>query len=262
MILVSGATGTIGSDVVRRLDALGQPVRALTRDPARAAAPAGVEVVRGDLDDPVSLAVAVRSVSTVLLLAPPGPRQAEHDLALLAAARDGGVDRVVKLSAIGTGLASHPKMGEWHQPGEEAVRASGLEWTILRPTSFASNTLAWVGAISAGEPVPNPFGAGEQAVVDPRDVAAVAVQALTGTGHSGQTYTLTGPSALTTREQTAVIGAVLGRDVHILELTLDEWRAMLVESGADAAFIDKVVDGVTFVRKGLNAAVTDDVYRM
>jgi uncharacterized protein YbjT (DUF2867 family) len=223
--------------------------------------PAGVEVVRGDLDDPASLAAAMRAVSTVLLLAPPGPQQAEHDLALLAAAVGAGVRRVVKLSAIGTGLASHPKLGEWHQPGEDAVRASGLEWTILRPTSFASNTLAWAGPIAAGQPVPNPFGPGEQAVVDPRDVAAVAVTALIGTGHSGQTYTLTGPSLLTTREQAAVIGAVLGRDVRTLDLTLDEWRAMLVESGAGSAFVDKVVDGVAFVRDGLNATVTDDVKR-
>jgi uncharacterized protein YbjT (DUF2867 family) len=234
----------------------------MTRDPARVKDSAGAQWVRGDLEDSASLASAMASVDTVFLLAPPGQHQARHDLALLRAAGDAGVGRLVKLSAIGTGLASHPTMGQWHQPGEDAVRARGLAWTILRPTSFASNTRIWAPAIRSGDAVPNPFGAGEQGVVDPRDVATVAVVTLTEAGHSGQTYTLTGPSLLSTPAQVELIGAALGRPTRTAELSLADWRAQLTASGADPAYIEKIVEGVTFVRDGYNAVVTNDVERV
>jgi uncharacterized protein YbjT (DUF2867 family) len=259
MILVSGATGTVGSSLVRLLAGRGVALRAMTRDPSRATVPAGVQLIRADLTDPATLAGALAGVDAVFLLAPPGPAQPEHDLALIAAARAAGVARAVKLSAIGTGLAEHPEIGEWHLPGEEALRASGMAWTVLRPTTFASNLGFYADAIRAGVPVPNPFGAGAQGVVDPRDVAAVAAATLTGTGHEGAVYTLTGPELLTFPEQVAVIGEITGRSTATVDLSPDEHRAQLLASGADPAYVEKILAGSRFVRDGHNAVVTDDV---
>ncbi len=153
MILVTGATGTIGSDVVRQLAARGAKVRALTRDPAKARVPAGVEVVRGDYGDPASLDAALSGATAVFLLRPPGPDEGQ-DAALADAARTAGAERLVKLSAIGTGDPDSGPSAQWHLAGERAVRDSGLAWTVLRPSSFASNTLTWLQALRAGEPCP------------------------------------------------------------------------------------------------------------
>ncbi|AKJ09844.1 NmrA family transcriptional regulator [Streptomyces incarnatus] len=259
MILVTGATGTIGSDVVRQLAARGEKVRALTRDPARARVPAGVEAVRGDFREPASLRAALEGVTAAFLLRPPGPDEGQ-DAALVAAAGAAGVRRLVKLSAIGTGDPAVGPSGLWHLDGERAVRDSGAEWTVLRPSSFASNTLSWAESLRAGEPVPNMTGDGASGVVDPRDVAAVAVTALADAGHAGRTYTLTGPEAIGVPGQTAVLADVLGRPVPVRNLTPGEAREFLRTAwGFDAERVDGVLSGVAYVRDGGNAVVTEDV---
>ncbi|RII13776.1 NAD(P)H azoreductase [Streptomyces sp. YIM 130001] len=259
MILVTGATGTIGSEVVRLLAARGEQVRALTRDPARAKLPAGVDVVRGDFDDPVSLERAAAGATALFLLSAPGPSVSLHDRAMLAPARAAGTRRVVKLSAIGTDEPGGARVGAWHAPGEAAVQGSGMAWTLLRPSSFASNAVTWAGALRAGAPIPNLTGAGKQGVVDPRDVAAVAVEALTSAGHADRAYTLTGPELLSVPDQAVRLGDVLGRAVETVDVPLDVARQQLVDSGMDAAFADGVMDGSEFVRGGGGAVLTGEV---
>ncbi|MEW1777140.1 SDR family NAD(P)-dependent oxidoreductase [Streptomyces sp. NPDC086777] len=259
MILVTGATGTIGRDVVRQLAERGAKVRALTRDPARATVPAGVEVVRGDHTDPASLEAALAGATAAFLLRPAGP-DAGQDAALVAAARDAGVARLVKLSAITTGDAGSGPAAQWHVAGERAVRESGLAWTVLRPSSFASNTLTWSQALRAGEPVPNMTGDGASGVIDPRDIAEVAVRALLDAGHSGRTYTLTGPEAVTVPGQAAVLAEVLGRPVPTRDLSPDETRDFLRTAwGMAGTQAEGVLTGLAFVRSGGNAVVTEDV---
>lgn len=259
MILVTGATGTIGSDVVRQLSGRGAKVRALTRDPARATVPAGVEVVRGDYTDPASLEAALAGATAAFLLRPAGPDEGQ-DAALAAAARAAGVERLVKLSAIATGDSASGPSAQWHGAGERAVRDSGLAWTVLRPSSFASNTLTWLPALRTGEPVPNMTGDGASGVIDPRDIAEVAVRALLDAGHAGRTYTLTGPEAITVPDQAAVLAEVLGRPVPTRDLSPDETRDFLREAwGMAGAQVDGVLTGLAFVRSGGNAVVTEDV---
>ncbi|MFG1921510.1 NAD(P)H-binding protein [Cryptosporangium sp. NPDC048952] len=232
MILVTGATGTIGSALVSTLAAAGEPVRAMTRG---AAVPAATEVVHGDYGDADSLRAAVQGVDAVFLLTPPDPAAPAQDLAMLEAAAD--VPRIVKVSAFGIDSGLAP----WHEPGEAAVQAGDREWTILRPSAFATNALQWLPQLRAGEPVPNPTGDGKLGVIDPRDIAAVAAVALTG-GAPG-VHTLTGPEALSTPEQVAILASVLGRPL-----------------GTQA--VDGSHPGHEFVRSGQGAVVTDDVPRI
>jgi uncharacterized protein YbjT (DUF2867 family) len=262
MILVTGATGTIGSEVLAQLTDLGERVRAMTRDPAKLAGTSRAEVVQGDFGDPDSLAKALAGVEAVFLVTVATPPSALDDLALLSAAGQAGVRRVVKLSAIGTGEAFDGQLvGSWHLAAEQAIQASGLEWTILRPSSFASNTLRWASAIEAGQFVPNPTGEAAQGVIDPRDVAAVGVQALTRPEHDGRIYTLTGPELLSVPQQTAILAGILGHPVTadpVDHLTLEQLMAF----GTDRRSAEAILLGVRWAGAGHNAVLTDEVARI
>ncbi|MEV5574806.1 SDR family oxidoreductase [Spirillospora sp. NPDC052269] len=260
MILVTGATGTVGRELVRILAARGEQVRAITRDPAKAESLSdGVEVVRADFTDPASLLDAAKGADAVFMLSAPGPWIPQHDEAILAAARSAGVSRAVKLSAIGTGDKQHGT--DWHLPGEKALKSSGLAWTVLRPSSFASNALSWANAISAGHPVPNPTGDGAQGVIDPADIAEVSAAALTTSDHDAATYTLTGPELLSTPSMAEILGRVIGRKIELVSLTPDDYREALTAAGLDADFVTTAAEGARMVASGGNAVVTGDVER-
>ncbi|WP_033344318.1 NAD(P)H-binding protein [Catenuloplanes japonicus] len=248
MILVTGATGTIGRHVVELLLGRGIPVRAMTRSPERVVAADGLEVVAADFEDPASLRRAAAGVSGVMLITAPQEPTARHDIAMIDAARDAGVERVVKLSAIGTGERyAGGVIGEWHLHGKDALRDSGLGWTILRPSVFASNMLWWASAIANGAPIADTVDGARQGVVDPRDVSAAAAAALTGDGHGKAVYTLTGPEPISVGEQALVLGEVLGTDVHVE-----------TAPPPDAAW----AAGIAWSRDGRNAVVTGDVARL
>lgn len=224
-VLVTGATGRIGRAVVDELLAAGVPVRALTRDPAAAALPDGVEVVAGDFAEPASLDRALRGVRSVFLLWTAPPATAGAVIGRIAA----HTRRIVFLSS--PHRTPHPffqqpnPMAELHAGIERLIADSGLDATILRPGMFASNVrLWWEPAISAGAPVRWPYAAVETAPIDERDLAAVAARTLYEDGHAGGDYVLTGPEALSHAEQVRVIGEVIGRPVPFEELTPEGFR--------------------------------------
>ncbi|MCP2338327.1 NAD(P)H-binding protein [Actinomadura rupiterrae] len=260
MILVTGATGTVGRELVRVLAARGERVRAVTREPAKASFPDGVEVVRADFDDPASLEDAAKGADAVFMLSAPGPWIVRHDEVILAAARAAGAGKIVKLSAIGTG--DHPEDRDWHRPGEQALKESEHAWTILRPSSFASNTLHWADAIRTGQPVPNSMADGRQGVIDPADIAEVAAHAFVSSDHDGRTYTLTGSEAISVLEMADVLGEIIGRRVETVPLALEDYRERLTRAGLDPAFVTTAVEGSRLVASGGNETVTDDVERV
>jgi uncharacterized protein YbjT (DUF2867 family) len=209
-----------------------------------------------DTDPGLTVTTTIGPADAILLLSPAGPGAPGNDLAMLAAAVRAGIPRVVKLSAIGTpdGPVTDG-LGSWHQPGEQAVQQSGAAWTVLRPTTFASNTLAWAADIRAGRPIINLFGDGRQGIIDPADVAAVAAEALTAPGHEGRTYTLTGPALLSVPEQIAELADVLNRPIE----TVDRRPSVDLFPPAIA---EVAVAGAALVRAGGNAIVTADVERV
>ncbi|ALG14792.1 NAD(P)H-binding protein [Kibdelosporangium phytohabitans] len=254
MILVTGASGTIGSRLVRLLDAQGVGYKAMSRDPQRV--PNGVQ---GDYDDPESLKRALDGVDTVFLLTAPG-FAAKHDLAVLGAGAQ--LRKVVKVSAIKTGEPDFEVTGAWHLPGEQALATSGLEWTVLRPSSFTTNSLAWVPRIEAGEPIPSPYGNGQSGVVDPADIAEVALAALLTDEHDKQTYTLTGPELLSVPQQVAILGKLLGRPLRTVDVSREQSKKNLLAQGIPEADTGPVLDSFELMRNGGNAVVTDDVSRV
>ena len=227
MILVSGATGTVGREVARQL-AAERPVRLLARRPENISArgPA-VEAVRGDYDDWDSLREALRGVQSAFLVTNRVTRA--DDARFVDAARAEGVRHLVKLSAAAVlDPGANDLITRWQRGNEARLRSSGLDWTFLRPRAFMSNTLAWSASVRQEQVVRALHGSSVNACVDPRDVAAVAVRALTRREHRGKAYTLTGPNTISAVEQTHVLGRVLQMPLDFEELTLPQARAQLL----------------------------------
>ncbi|WP_031170504.1 SDR family oxidoreductase [Streptosporangium roseum] len=218
-ILVAGATGNVGRPLVEQLLAAGHRVRALTRNPAKADLPAGAEVVAGNLAETASLSTAFSGVSAAHLISFSGedfsPLTNGPEIADLA--KKAGVRKVTVLKGEVT-----------KSPLEEAVEASGLEWTHLSPVEFMSNALEWAESVKTEGVVREAFADAKSTMIHEADIASVAATALTADGHAGQEYWLTGPEALTPPEKVRTISDVLGRDVRYIELTKDEivvqWR--------------------------------------
>ncbi|MEV0829679.1 NAD(P)H-binding protein [Nonomuraea rubra] len=226
MFVVTGATGNVGGELVRLLAAAGERVTAVSRRPGPL--PEGVRHSAGDLGDPASLKAAFDGAGALFLLV------AGHEPhAVLEAAKAGGVRRVVLLSSQGAGT----RPGLYGQPAafEEAVRGSGLDWTILRPGGFASNALAWAEPIRAHRTAAAPFADVALPVIDPADIAEVASVVLRRDGHAGRTYVLTGPQPVTPRERAAAIGQALGAEVRFVEQSREEARAQMLGFMPDQA---------------------------
>jgi len=244
-ILVTGATGTVGRQVVSQLLDTGGDVRALVRDPDSAGLPGGVEMLRGDLSDPASLTAALDGVGAVFLVWPFTSPEAATDIApavVEVIAEQGR--RVVYLSA--DAAAKQPE--RFWAKLERLVEQSAAQWTILRPTGFAKNTLMWAEQIRTDGVVRWPYAGAARSLIHEADIAAVAVRALTQEGHTGQTYVLTGPETLTQTEQVHAIGEAVGRPLRFEEVSPHEARPGLVGTLGDEAFADGALQAwATFV---------------
>ncbi|WP_112489478.1 SDR family oxidoreductase [Streptomyces bacillaris] len=234
MILVTGATGNTGSALVTELQTSGAgPLRGLTRDPARAMFPEGVEAVAGDLTRTDSLEPVLEGVRSLFLVSRMGP-----DADILDAAVRAGVEHVVLVSSIT--VQTHPHLGPAGENSavERLLKDSGMAWTILRPTQFASNALWWAETIRKRETVRAPYADTGLPTIHPGDIASAARVALTEPGHREQTYALTGPEKITARQQVETIAAVLGREVPFLEISRQEahreMAGFLGDESADA----------------------------
>jgi uncharacterized protein YbjT (DUF2867 family) len=239
MILVTGATGTVGGAVLDALLTAGAKVTAMTRDPARAKFPPDVEVVGADLGRPETLPAALAGVDKVFLTSP-AEHKAEHDGNLAAAARAADVRHIVLLSSLATAENPDNLLARWHLDGERAVRAAGVPVTVVRPGGFMSNALQWAESVRSAGVVRAPLGGVASAPVDPRDIAAVVAEALLGTGHEGHVYPVTGPESLTPVAQVRILSEVLGREIRFEEIPVEAAREAMARR-IPAAVVDAVL---------------------
>ncbi|WP_280358501.1 NAD(P)H-binding protein [Nocardia otitidiscaviarum] len=232
MILVTGATGNVGAEVVQALAAAQEAVRALVRDPSSTDAPRGIEVVAGDLTSPETLNFdGVRAA--FLLPGYPG---------VAKAAAQAGVEHIVQLSGVSaaTGDTSNA-ITRYMMAAEREVTECGAAWTILRPCAFASNALRWLPQLRRGNVIRVPFPTVRTAALDPQDLGTVAATVLRANSHHGEILWPTGPQPLTPAEQVAILAEATGRDLICLGLTDDEARAQLLET-TPVEFVDAFFD--------------------
>ncbi len=241
MILVTGATGNIGGEVLRQLVEKGQRVRVLSRDPSKVTnLGKSDEVVRADFTRPETLATVFAGCDKAFIVA--GAMDLPSVMKNVAPlAKAAGVKHVVLVSSGTVDFPRPTAIGNWHREAEETLKASGVAWTMLRPNNFSSNALRWAGMIRSQGAVFSP-GGGKSAPIDPRDIASVGVVALTTPGHEGKAYTIDGPELLTAAEQVAQIGAAIGKSLRFVEVPVEGARAGMLKSGMSATIVDAILE--------------------
>ncbi|HEX4006903.1 MAG TPA: NAD(P)H-binding protein [Acidobacteriaceae bacterium] len=260
-VLITGATGDVGSKVVRRLLERGERPRVLVRDRARACALFGdrVEMRVGDLANLESVGDAMAGVDAVFLVTS-GPRIPELDALAATVAQGAGVEHLVKLSSLD--VEQSLAIGRWHERGEAALRASGVPCTFVRPTGFMSNLLAWAHGIREEGVVRSSTGAGQRPFIHSEDIAAVVVEALLTRRYVGESLAITGPETLSFGEVAARIGLIIGRPLRFATISDEEAGQRFARTGAGPEEVQAHVELWRAIRAGRLAAVTDGVRRI
>jgi uncharacterized protein YbjT (DUF2867 family) len=259
-VLVVGATGNVGRHVVKHLVSSGHRVRALTRDPTTAAALLGteVEIVKGDLDDPASLASALEGVAVASLATASTPDLGRQEVNFIDAATVAGVRRLVKQSGVGVGVLKGA-ISVAHGESERRLHASGVPSVLVKPGTFMSNLLLNAEAIKGGS-LPSLLGDARLSLVDPRDVGELIAHVLVDPHYDGQTLRFGGPAALTHDEIAATLSEVLGRPISHVRLEVPAFRESAARRGLPVYVIETVVEAATFAPDRTFVA-SDDVIR-
>jgi uncharacterized protein YbjT (DUF2867 family) len=260
MILVTGAGGNVGRELVRTLVAAGAEVRGIYYTIARRdQAPAGVDAVVADYGDHVAVAKAMKGVTKVYLVCPPLPQLPALEAHVIDEAVRNGVKHIVKQSIIGAESGGKHRFGTWNAEAERRLAASGVPWTILRPNTFMQNFLGFAGSIKTQGAIFGSSGDAAVSYVDLRDVADVAAKILLDGGHNGKAYDLTGPDAVSYAWVAAVIAELVGREVKYVDLERDELKRFLKQVGMQDWLADGVVDMQAFNRAGNAAEISKAV---
>jgi (4-alkanoyl-5-oxo-2,5-dihydrofuran-3-yl)methyl phosphate reductase len=260
MILVTGSTGNVGSQIVNQLLAQGHKVRVFTRDAARAAHWDGrVEVAPGDFAQPDTFAAAAAGAEAVFLMNGSLPDGVFRRLIGIASER--GVQRVVFLSSLFAADPGSP-IGRLHKEKEDAVLASGLDAAIVRAGGFMSNANQWLGSIKAEGVVYNAVGDGPIASTHPADIAAVAVHALTTPKLTETIFNVTGDAVLTTAEQVAILAKALGRPLRVIDVSPEASVQALVKNGVPQHVADALGQSYEAIKNGASSTMTNTVERV
>lgn len=263
-VLISGATGTTGGEVLRQLRAADVPVRAMTRseESAERFRDEGIDAAVADLADPATLGAALEGVDAVYVANPASPDLPAHEGALAQAAAAAGVGHLVKLSVIGASPDAPLDFARMHHAGEQAIKQAGIPWTMVRPNGFMQNTLAWADQIAGGT-VYGPVIDARWSIVDARDVAGVAVAVLRDPGaHAGEAYVVTGPEPSSPREQVAILSELLGRPIEAAEVTIDQAEAAMVDADIPAWTAERLGELFGLYRDGLAEGVSPEAERL
>ncbi len=252
MILVTGATGKVGSAVVEELQSTGQPFKAMVRSKDKAVAlnKSGVETVIADFTNPESCRQALSNIDKVFLLAPPARNMAELEKNFIDACKTTGVKHIVNISAVGTSKDSSLNLGQWHYQTEEYLTQSGIPYTIIRPHSFMQNILANIGSVKAQSTIYSSLADAAVPLVDARDVGAVAVRVLTEDGHAGRIYTITGGAKVTQNDVAAVLGNTIGKGVKYIPVPDEAAHQAMTGMGLPDWLADDLVGMAAMHRAG------------
>src|SRR5215208_3067848 len=261
MILVTGATGNNGTEIVKRLATARAQVRAMVRNRERANAIAlpNVEVVEGDFDRPATLLSALAGVERTFLLTNSSERAQAQQIAFIDAARQSGVAHIVKLSQFSAEAHSPVRFLRYHAAVEAALQASGIAYTLLRPNLFMQGLLNFRSTIATQNTFYAAAGDAKVSAIDVRDIADVTVAALTESGHEGKLYELTGPQALTHAEMAEGLSRALGRQVAFVDIPPEAMREALLGIGFPVWQAEGLVEDYAHYRRGEAAAVTSGV---
>lgn len=260
MILITGASGNVGREVLKQAVAAGQRVRAAYQEVKKGAAPDGVEGVRVDFNQPDTLQAALAGVEKVFLVGPPTDQLIPLERKAVDVIAQSQVRHLVKLSAMGGRDATFPRQ---HAESEDYIRSTRIPYTFIRPNGFMQNIVNYsapsirtIGKFYGSE------GDGEVSMIDVRDIADAVVKVLGEDGHTGQTYTLTGQEALSNRQVAQKLSEVLGREIQFVNLPPDDLKNALVSAGVSQWNADALVDLQRLYREGKASAVTQDVRKI
>ena len=261
MILITGASGNVGKEVLKQVAATGAKVRAAFQTVTKAAAaPSGVEIATMDYNKPETLQAALKGIERVFLVGPPTPNLPALERKAIDEIKQSGVRHVVKLSAMGGRDAIFPRQ---HADSEDYIKSSGVAYTFLRPNGFMQNFVTYNGAtINTQNAFYGSQGDGEVSHIDLRDIAAVAVKSLTEDRHQGKAYTLTGPEALSNARVAEILSEDTGREIRYVDLPAEQFKQALLGAGLPEWSANALVDLQQFYRRGSASAVTRDVEQL
>ena len=264
-ILVTGATGNVGSAVLRNLGTTDVNLRALAHDESKAQSlkDRGVEAVVGDFLEPDTLIPALQGVSTVLLITPIHPEQVTQASNVIKAAKESGNDpRIVRLSVHQASQEAPSRNSRQHAQIEDELRSSGLPYTLLRPTTFMQNTLATARTVASEGRIYQPFKDGKLGMIDARDIGEVAAKVLTEEGHEGKTYTLTGPNAISFHDIAEILSEVLRKKVDYVPISLEKAKEAMLGMGLSEWRADVLIEYAKAHSEGYSNFTTEDVEQL
>ncbi len=264
MILVTGATGKVGSQLVKLLDTAGYEVRAMARSPEKAQAIAGanVEVVKGDFTDRASIDRAMHGADHVFLLSLSGPDQLANETNVAESAANAGVSHLVKLSVLGASPFTPVRLGRWHWESEKMIERLGLPFSFIRPPTFFENMLLHADSIAAEDKFYLPAGKGKMSSIAVLDIAEVAMKVLTDVGHLNREYDITGPEPVSYYDIASALSKALGREVTYVEVPDEAVREGMKSMGFPDWLIGDMSAYMGYMREGYELPTTPWVARI
>lgn len=259
-ILITGATGNIGGELIQHLLSKNVPIRGLVRDLKKGAklSERGIELAQGDFSQPESLDVALQGIEKAFLVSSSLPNQVELECNFIEAAKRTGVKHIVKLSVMGAGELPST-FQKWHREIEVQLEQSGIAWTHLQPNMLMQNIRWFTETIAQNGAFYNCVGDAKISHVDARDVAAVAAVCLTEVGHENISYVLTGDKAITFNEVADILGKALGRSVNYVDLPPADLKAARLANGEPEWYLDAELELCACWKQGAGSAVTDTI---
>jgi len=261
-ILITGATGTIGSELARQLSVAGFNFKAMVRSfnsIGSLKSLSGPELVKGDFNDPQSLGEALWGVEKVFLLTNSTEQAEIQQIALVDAAISAGVKHIVKLSQFAADIQSPVRYLRYHAAVEQKIIASGIDYTFLRPNLFMQGLLVFRDPIIHQGKFFAPAGQAKVSLVDIRDIAAVAAKSLTEDGHQGKTYNLTGPEALTHTALASILSAATSREIRYIDVTPEDMRNAVLSVGFPEWQAEGLLEDYAHYARGEAALISPDI---